>query len=354
MRFSRLRASLLSIATKIKHPGKLTFLLLFVLSFFLSLFLESCTSLAWLNTSKTQNFQPQTKVIRIGHQPHGTLLYLKTKGTLEKRLATIGFSVEWTQFSAGKQILQAMGEGKIDLGYAGVVPPIFAQASGVDFVYIANDLSTPESMGILVPKDSPIRTLGELKGKKITATKASAGQYLLIQALSKAGLTLKDIEFVDLLPPEGQAAFKQGKVDAWAGWNPFLAELQASMPARLLTNSDGLMNDRNFYIAMRSFAKKRTEIVKIVIEEANKIGIWITNYPEQAAQLLTASTGMKPATALRVTKSRYYDAIPIQDRAIEEQQRIAETFFRLGLLQKRIWVEDAMWKQGFSQWGPLQ
>lgn len=354
MACSRLRSSFLSVLTKIKQHWKLTFLVLFLLGLCLSLILGSYILPHSLNISQFQNLHSQTKVIRIGHQPHGALLYLKNQATLEKRLASMGFSVEWTEFSAGRQILEAMGEGKIDLGYAGVIPPIFAQANGVDFVYIANDSSTPESMGILVPKDSPIRTLADLKGKKITATKASAGQYLLIQALSKGGLTLKDIEFVDLLPPQGKAAFKQGKVDVWAGWNPFLAELQENTGVRLLTNTDGLMNDRNFYVATRSFANDRAEIIKIVIEEAHNIGSWITNYPEQAAQLLTTSMGMKPATALIVTKSRRYDAIPIQDRAIEEQQRIAETFFRLGLLKKRIWVEDAVWKQGFSQWGPFQ
>ncbi|HEY9597981.1 MAG TPA: aliphatic sulfonate ABC transporter substrate-binding protein, partial [Cyanophyceae cyanobacterium] len=227
-------------------------------------------------------------------------------------------------------------------------PPIFAQANGVPFVYVANDPPVPESMGILVANDSPIRTLSDLKGKKITATKASAGQYFLVQALIKAGLTLDDVELVDLPPPEGQEAFKKGKVDAWVGWSPFLIELQESSPVRLLTNAEGVMNDTNFYLITRSFANSHDEIVKIAIAQARKVGIWATNHPDEAAKILSANKRLNPALALKITQSRRYKALPIQDRTIEEQQRVAETFFRLGLLPKRIWVEDAMWKGKLS------
>lgn len=336
--------------TKVRQPWAFVISLLFVVGLSLSLVLGSCTSQRSLySTTQADNSRSSlTKVVRIGHQPQGAFLYLKAKGNLEKRLSPMGFSVDWIEFSAGRAILAAMGEGKIDLGHGGVIPPILAQANNVPFVYVANDSTLPGTIGILVRKDSSIQTLSDLKGRKIAATKASTGQYLLVQALIKGGLTLKDVEFIDLPPAEGQLAFKQGKVDAWVGWHPFLAQLQESMPVRLLTNGEGLLNDRNFYFAASSFANDHDDIIKIVMEETRQIGIWATNYPNEAAKLLSASTGLNASTALRVTKSRLYDALPIQDRSIEEQQRIAETFFRLGLLPKRIWVEDAVWKQGLS------
>ncbi|MEG3988247.1 ABC transporter substrate-binding protein [Microcoleus sp. S28C3] len=98
---------------------------------------------------------------------------------METRLAEIGWSVEWTEFAAGLPILEAIGKGKIDLSYAEVAPPIFAQSDGVPFVYMANDSALPGSIGIIVPQDSPIRTLTDLKGKKIAGTKKTAGHYLL-------------------------------------------------------------------------------------------------------------------------------------------------------------------------------
>ena len=92
------------------------------------------------------------------------------------------------------------------------------------------------------------------------------------------------------------------------------------------------MNDRSFYWASRSFASDFPDIVKIVMGETRQMATWITKNPERAAELISARTGMKITTAIMLTKSRRYDLLPIQDRAVEEQQRIAEIFFRLGLM----------------------
>ena len=117
------------------------------------------------------------------------------------------------------------------------------------------------------------------------------------------------------------------------------------MPVHFLTNSDGLINDRNFYLASRSFASDFPDIVKIVMGETRQMAIWITKNPEPAAKLLAERTGMKITTARMLTKSRRFDLLPIQNRAVEEQQRISEIFFRLGLIPDRLWIEDAIWKQ---------
>ena len=344
---TREKLSLASISHLIISHFSSIFSLIFILSFCLTIFLASCTPELTNQPIAITEKLPSSlkKTVRIGHLPFGTPLYLQAKGSLEARLAKTGWYVEWTKFPAGPAILEAIGKGKIDLGYAGVTAPIFAQAMGIPFVYIANDSPVPGSAGIVVPQNSPIKTLADIKGKKIAVTQKTAGHYLLIRALVKSGLKLEDIELIDLFPLKAQEAFLQGKVDAWATWQPFIAQLQETMPVRFLTNSDGLINDRNFYFANRYFANEFSDIVKIVMEEAREVGNWVTNNPVAGAQMISASTGMKPKTALIVTKSRRYDALPIQDRAVEEQQRIAEIFFRLGMLPDRIWVEDAIWKQ---------
>jgi sulfonate transport system substrate-binding protein len=104
------------------------------------------------------------------------------------------------------------------------------------------------------------------------------------------------------------------------------------MPVHFLANSDRLMNDRNFYWESRSFASDFPDIFKIVMGETRQMATWITKNPERAAELMSARTGMKITTAMMLTKSRRDDLLPIQDRAVEEQQRIAEIFFRLGLI----------------------
>jgi sulfonate transport system substrate-binding protein len=118
------------------------------------------------------------------------------------------------------------------------------------------------------------------------------------------------------------------------------------MPVHFLANSDGLMNDRSFYyLASPSFASDFPDIVKIVMGERRQMATWITKNPQPAAEFISARRGMKITTAMMLTKSRRYDLLPIQNRAVEELQRIAEIFFRLGLLPDRIWIEDVIWKQ---------
>lgn len=313
----------------------------------MSTLLGNCTSFRLI--SDVEDTSPNLiQVIRVAHQPLGTFLYLKEKATLEQRLAPLGITVEWIEFSAGLPILEAMGNNRVDIGNGGVVPPVVSQAKGLPFVYVANDTPVPDSIGLIVRQESSIQTLADLKGKTISAAKGSAGHYLLVRALIKGNLTLNDITFVDLPPPDGKSAFEQGEIDALVLWQPFLAQLQQTMPIRFLSTADGLMNDRNFYFARQAFAYQYPGLLQIVMDEARKIGIWAMANPAEAADILVARTGLNPELAIAVTQARRYDVLPLQDRAIEEQQRIAETFFRLGLLPHRIWVEDAVWKQGLS------
>jgi ABC-type nitrate/sulfonate/bicarbonate transport system substrate-binding protein len=123
------------------------------------------------------------KVIRIGFQEYGNLVLLKGKGDLERRLAPLGFQVAWTEFPAGPPLLEAINAGAIDFGSVGEAPPIFAQAAGTPFVYVAHEPPAPKGEAILVPKDSKITSVSDLKGKRVALNKGSNVHYLLVRAL---------------------------------------------------------------------------------------------------------------------------------------------------------------------------
>ena len=133
------------------------------------------------------------ETLRIGYQKYGTLVLLKAKGTLEKRLAADGVQVQWTEFPGGPQLLEGLNVGSIDFGVTGETPPVFAQAAGADLLYVAYEPPAPTSEAILVPKDSPIKSVAELKGKKVALNKGSNVHYLLVRALDciGAGLLLR-------------------------------------------------------------------------------------------------------------------------------------------------------------------
>jgi sulfonate transport system substrate-binding protein len=108
--------------------------------------------------------QNPDNVLRVGYQKYGTLVLLKARGSLEKRLAPLHVEVKWTEFPAGPQLLEGLNVGSIDFGTVGEAPPIFAQAAGADLVYVANEPPASAGEAIVVPKDSPIKTVAELKG----------------------------------------------------------------------------------------------------------------------------------------------------------------------------------------------
>src|SRR3954469_994637 len=122
--------------------------------------------------------------LRIGFQKGASLLVLeKAQGGLEKKLAPLGFGVKWVEFPAGPQLLEGLNVGAVDLGCVGEAPPIFAQAAGARFYYIGHDPAAPRAEALVVPKDSPVRNVADLKGKKVALNKGSNVHYLLVKLL---------------------------------------------------------------------------------------------------------------------------------------------------------------------------
>jgi len=284
---------------------------------------------------------PAKQEVRIGYQKYGTLTLLKGRGTLEQRLAQRNVTVKWTEFPAGPQLLEGLNVGSVDFGTVGEAPPIFAQAAGANLVYVGNEPPSPGSEAIVVPKDSRLRSLADLKGKKVALNKGSNVHYLLVKALEKAGLGYKDIDVVYLPPADARAAFERGAVDAWVIWDPFLAAAEKQLGARVLADGKGLVANHQFYLAARPYAEKNGEIVRIVLEEIAKVDEWGAKNPKEVAQILSAQTGLD-VDVLALAASRYaYGVKPITSEVLGQQQKLADTFASLKLIPKTISVKDA-------------
>jgi len=283
------------------------------------------------------------ETLRIGVQKYGTLVILAQRHTLEERLKPLGVTVEWTEFPGGPQLLEALSAGAIDFGTTGDAPPIFAQAARDALVYVAVEPAAPTGEAILVPKDSPLQSLGDLKGKKVALNKGSNVHFLLVQALAKAGLSPKDITPVYLTPADARAAFERGNVDAWAIWDPFLAAAQAATQARTLADGTGLATNRQFYLASRQLTASHPDWVQAVTEEVAKTDAWAAGHQHEVAELLSPKTGL-PVPVLDISLARLgYGVTPVDETVLQSQQQIADTFFQLGLIPKPIAVRDAAW-----------
>lgn len=280
--------------------------------------------------------------VRIGFQKYGSLNILKADGALDKKLAEQGIKIEWTEFPGGPQLLEALNVGSIDIGHTGEAPPIFAQAAGAPLVYLAHEPSSPTSEGILVPKDSAIKSVADLKGKKVALNKGSNVHYLLVKQLEKAGVDYKDIQTVFLTPADARAAFESGKVDAWVIWDPFLAAAQTATGAKLLVDGTGIVQNHEFYLAARPFAEKYPDVIQTLLNESNKIDVWAKKNPKALAEKLSPQLGIDVPSLELAAGRRQYGVQPIDQAVIDAQQQIANTFRALELIPNDIKITDAV------------
>jgi sulfonate transport system substrate-binding protein len=290
--------------------------------------------------------QAQDKVVRIGFQKYGNLILLKGTGELEKKLAPLGFKVEWKEFPSGPPLLEALNVGAIDFGHAGEAPPIFAQAAGIPFVYVAHEPAAPKGEAILVPKDSPIKALADLRGKRVALNKGSNVHYLLVKALEKAGVKFSEIETAFLAPADARAAFERGAVDAWVIWDPYQAAAEVATGARTLTDGIGIAPNYQFYLAGQKFMSANPQVVDTVIGAIVDIDDWARGREKAVAEELSAGIGI-PAPVLEIALRRQtYGIKPLDADVIAAQQSVADTFYALGLLPKPIVVSTVVRKAG--------
>jgi sulfonate transport system substrate-binding protein len=316
----------------------------------MSLWMRQLLFAAGITAAAFGSFAPSAeaaeKVLRIGVQKYGKLILLRGRGTLEKRLEPLGYKVTWSEFPAGPQLLEAMNAGAIDFGNTGEAPPIFAQAADTRIVYVAHEPAAPRGEAILVQKDSPIKTVTGLKGKRVAFNKGSNVHFLLVKALEKAGLAYADIQPVYLTPADARAAFESGAVDAWAIWDPFLAAAETATDARTITTGEGIVPNYQFYLSSRQFARENPKAIQAVIEELQNIDELVKKDTKTAAAQLSGYTGI-PAPIVEIAIRRQaFGIAPMDDKTINDQQLVADTFHALGLIPKQITVADAIWRAG--------
>lgn len=287
--------------------------------------------------------QAQAETLRIGYQKYGTLVLLKAKGTLEKRLAEQGVEVKWTEFPGGPQLLEGLNVGSVDFGVTGETPPVFAQAAGADLLYVAHEPPAPTGEAILVPKDSPIKSVAELKGKKVALNKGSNVHYLLVRALEDAGLKYGDITPVYLPPADARAAFERGSVDAWVIWDPFQSAAEKQLQARTLRDGSGLVDNHQFYLATRTYAEKNPQVVGALVEEIRGVGEWVKGNLDEATSQVAPLIGLSPEITSQAVERQGYGAQFITPELVEAQQKIADTFTELKLIPKQLTIKDVIW-----------
>jgi sulfonate transport system substrate-binding protein len=293
----------------------------------------------------------QTRSLRIGYQKYGTLVLEKTRGTLEKRLAAIGVTVTWTEFLGGPALLEAMGAESIDFGITGDAPPIFAQAAGVPLVYVGVEPPSPHGEAVIVLDGSPIKSVADLRGKRIALNRGSNVHNLLVRVLQANGLSITDVTPVYLKPSDARPAFENGSVDAWVIWDPYLAAAEIADKTRLIAdgvapNGRVIDENREYFLSTRDFDAKNHDIVRALLADLTQTEAYAAAHPTEMVKLLAPAMGMDPAAVKLAIDRLSFGVQPMTDKLFASQQDIADVFANLNLIPQKIDVQEARAPKG--------
>ena len=282
--------------------------------------------------------------LRIGYQKSAVnLVILKQQGTLEKRFPNT--KITWAEFPAGPQLLEALSVGSLEFGLTGDSPPVFAQAAGKDLLYVAAEPPKPDSSAILVRQDSSVRSLADLRGKKIALQKGSSAHYLLVRAVEKAGLQWVDIQPIYLAPADARAAFERKSVDAWAIWDSFYAAVELAIKRRVLTTGRDLSSNNSFYLASRSFVTLHEASLLVLLQELTRADSIAQNNRSEAIRLVSNFSGLDAGVVSLFIQRRPASPVgPLNAATISDQQRVADAFFKLGLIPRAVRVSAIVWR----------
>ncbi|KOX17689.1 ABC transporter substrate-binding protein [Streptomyces sp. NRRL F-6491] len=279
-------------------------------------------------------------VLNVGDQKGGAEALLRAAGELDD----LPYRITWSTFTSGPPLLEAVNAKAVDIGSVGNTPPVFAAGAGSKITVVAASHGDPAGEAILVPKDSPLRTARDLRGKKVAVAQGSSAHFQLVASLAKAGLKPSDVQVTLLQPADALAAFTTGKVDAWAVWDPYTSQVLLGGKGRVLTDGRGLVNGLNFQVASPSALadKEKAKAIGDLVERLRRAQDWVYEHPEEWAKAWAKETGLPYEVALASVKRSNGTRVPValDGAAIASEQKIADTFAELKLIPRKFRFAD--------------
>ena len=269
--------------------------------------------------------------LRVGDQAGtGAQALLTAAGLLNK----LPFKVSWSDFTSGPPMLQAMSGGALDVGGVGDAPPVFAASGGANIAIVGATATSPDNSALVVPKNSPIHSISQLKGKKIAVAQGSSADYHLLTVLNKSGLSTHDVTLDYLQPAEGLAALSSGQVDAWDIWAPFIEQAVLQHGDRIIANGNGYGSNFSYEVASKSAiadkakAKEITEYLAAV-DQAHR---WADSHPAAWGATWAKATGLPSSVMTVAAKDAAARPVPVDGTITSQEQAVVDTFAKAGLI----------------------
>jgi sulfonate transport system substrate-binding protein len=287
--------------------------------------------------------------VNIAIQPSGAFIPLyiaKENGWIEDALAEYGVEVNWTSFESGPPINESLAAGSSDIGVLGDVPTVSGIAAGQDNVVFQTTAEGTRAYAILIPADSSVSSVAELKGKTIATVVGSTGHNLFEKALSKEGLDVsKDVNLVNISAGDAATVLGTGEADAVAIWEPNVTRLTESGVAKVLTyGGDVDLLGVNVIVANRAFAEANPLILQIITEQYERGIDAISSLDGDVLDSIGEYLSLDNDQVLTVAGNWDYKT-SIDDEDVAGLQDTIDFLVKIGNLTESYDIEDYIYKQ---------
>lgn len=273
----------------------------------------------------------------------GAQAILAAAGLLDK----LPFKVNWSDFTSGPTMVQAMSTGAVDIGGVGDSPPVFAASGGENIVMVGARTTDGDQDAIVVPKNSPIHSIDQLKGKKVAVSVGSSDNYHLLTVLNKNGLTTKDITMVNLQPAPGLAAFSSGSIDAWDIWPPYVQQLTAQYGGHVIETGASYGSPYSFEVASKSAVANpaKAAAIRVFLKTLNQGYRWTATHPEQWGAAWAEASGLPTSIMVQAAKVSATTPVQLTSDTIKSEQGVVDQFYAAGLIPNKVDISDYMTDQ---------
>ncbi|WNQ09886.1 aliphatic sulfonate ABC transporter substrate-binding protein [Paenibacillus aurantius] len=309
--------------------------------------------------SSNAGTKPKEKVtVQIGVQGKtGILVYAREKGFFEKAFSAVGAEVKWNEFASGPPHFEALASGRLDFGTVGGTPVVSGQVGGVDFKAIAVTGDGKKGNMIVIPKNSPIKELKDLKGKKIAVAKGSSAYNFLYMAIDKAGLKGEDIKVIQLQPDEARPALDTGAVDAWSIWDPYATTAVYQTGARILVSGEDLnINAPGFLIARTKFTEDHPDLTLLFLKTYEEARRYYLSHLDEVTDDIVKSQKLDREIISTVLKNASPLLSPITPEFAKAHQEQADFLYSAGAINKKLdtskVLESKFVEQALKELGP--
>lgn len=274
----------------------------------------------------------QQVTLRVGDQKGNSQAVMEAAGVLKD----VPYKIEWKEFAAAAPLLEALNAGAIETGLVGDAPFTFAAAAGVPVKAIAAIRQNQAGLAILVPKDSSVQSLADLKGKKIGTTKGSIGHQLVLASLDKAGWPKDSVQLSFLLPVDAKVAYMRGSLDAWSTWEPYVAQEEVLFGARRVATGEGVTSGLSFQVARPEAIRDKREVLADFVRRLSTARAWSLKNTASYAETWGKLMGVPPAVPQLWFERARVRLAPIDDDVVADEQKTIDLYARHGLIPKRI------------------